>query len=301
MEHPSSVKQYQLLFSCKEKKLNVTDLTQYHLSIHISDTYFKVCCVHIVTTQCLLIEAYTLVSACSDQRVHAIQQLYQDHPLLAASSWSAVTLCIDNQQYTLLPSVFMQAEKLTDYLSFTCLTGANMIKHCTHTPLNMTVAFVIEPYLFHWFQKVYKHTTLHTIHQASSLIQGMYTYLSDRSSHLCPQVFVFVTSNYLHITVMKRSQLLYYNRFRYTSNDALLRYILIVLRTLKLDTSLQEVILGGNITKNSPAYIKVRQYLYTPILTRVLPYLGSRKTVSKKLMHAHLDILSAHLCSKMCL
>lgn len=296
MADNSFIKKYQLLLAVKDKRFHVDNMSQYHLSIHISEASFKVSCVHSTTTQCLFLEAYVLAYSHSYQRVQAIKQLYQDHTLLAAGGWSAVSLCIDNQQYTLVPEAFVQDKKLADYLNFTCSTRGKKIRHFTHSSLNMAVAFAIDPWLLSWFQVTYQHTQLHTIHQASSLIQGIWTYLRGNKPCLLPKVLVFVASNYLHITALQKSTLLYYNRFEYTGSDQLLYYILIVMRTLKLDTNLHEVILGGNITKSSLAYKKARNYIRKLTFISALPYLKCRSVFSKTIIRAHLDVLSAHLC-----
>src|SRR3569623_255303 len=298
METNSSIKKYQSLLAIKDKKLNSAHLPQCHLSIHVSDTYFRVSCVNAITTQCLFLETYILTYKHYDQRVQAIKQLYQDHPLLAAESWLTVTLCIDNQQYTLIPKEFFQEENLADYLNFICVIDTNTISHYTHASLNMTVAFAIDPWLLSWFKTTYRNSQPHIIHQANSLIQGTWAYLEANELHPSPKVLVFVTSNHLHITVIKKSRLLYYNRFEYTSSDKLLYYILTVMRTLQLDTNLQEVHLGGDITKNSLIYKKARRYIRKLTFVSTSNYLKFKNLLSKKIIRTHLDILSVHLCYK---
>jgi Protein of unknown function (DUF3822) len=289
-------KRYQVLLAAKDKSFDAAILSQYHLSIYVSDTCLKISCVNPTTTQCLLLEAYKLSYGHSYQRIQAIEQLYQDRPLLVARDWSTVTLCISNQQYTLIPKEFFQEKNLADYLSFICPVDSAVIRHFTHSHLDMAVAFAIDPWLFNWFKATYDQPQLHTIHQASSLIQGTWAYLRDNKQGLLPSVLVFVEANHLHITVMQKSQLLYYNKFEYTNSDELLYYILIVMRTLQLDTSLHEVMLGGAITKSTPAYSKARNYIRKLTLVSTPPYLKFRSVFTKEMRHAHLDVLSTHLC-----
>jgi len=296
MADTSSGKKYQLLLTFQDKRFNVANLSQYHLSLYISDAYLKISCVNPTITQCLLLEVYRLAHGCSYQCVQAIEQLYQDHPILADRNWSAVTLCIGNRQYTLIPKQLFQEKKVADYLNFTCPIGSNAIRHFTHSSLNVTVAFAMDPQLLNWFQMTYDYTQLCTIHQASSLIQGTWTYLRNHKPRLVPKVLVFVESSHLHITVIRKSTLIYYNRFEYTGCDELLYYVLIVIRTLKLDTSLHEVILVGNINKQSPAYKKACNYIRRLTLMSTLPYVKFGRTFPKKMITAHLDVLSAHLC-----
>jgi hypothetical protein len=198
----------------------------------------------------------------------------------------------------LIPKAFFQEEKLAGYLSFTCPIDSAAIRHFTHSHLDIAVAFAVDPWLLNWFQAAYDQPQLHTIHQASSLIQGTWAYLRGNKLRLLPSVLVFVEVNHLHITVMQKSQLLYYNKFEYTNSDALLYYILIVMRTLKLDTNLHEVMLGGAITESTLAYSKARNYIRKLTFAKPLPYLKFRSVFTRKMTHAHLDVLSAHLCQQ---
>ena len=296
MADTSSDKKYQRFFIFTDKRFDVAALPQYHLSIYINNQYIKVGCVNPTTKQCLFIEQYKLAHQYANQRIQAMGQLYQDHPILGRQGWSAVTLCVGNQQYTLVPQSLFQEKQITDYLYCTCPIGSNVARHFTHVSFGTTVAFAIDPLLLNWFQATYKNTQLHTIHQASSLIQGTWTYVKSKKSSALPKVTVFVEPSNLHITVIQENKLVYYNRFAYTTCDELLYYILIVMHTLQLDTSSHEVILGGHIRKRSSAYRKVRHYIRRVTLMGKLPYLKFSKNFPPKVMTTYLDVLSMHLC-----
>ncbi len=287
---------YQTRFLVKDKRFNTAVLSQYHLSIYINDVYVKICCVNAVTKRCLLFEEYRLVHACTHQRIQAIEQLYRDHSILSAKGWATATLCISNQKYTVIPQALFQEKTSADYLSFTCPVGSDASRHFTHSALNATVVFAIDAPLLDWFKSTYKHTKLHVIHQASCLIQGIWHYLQDKGLSKSPKVIVFIEPNNLHVTVMKKGGLTYYNRFAYTDCDELLYYILIVMRTLKLDAGLHEVILVGDIHKRSPAYKKASDYIRRLTFMQTPPHIRFGRAFSKKMRSIYLDILSAHLC-----
>ena len=296
MANTQASKNYHPLLTVQDKRLNTATLAQYYLSICISDTSFKVSCIDPKTTKCLLLEVYSLAHECGHRRVQAIEQLYQDHRLLAKGNWSAVTLCVGNQNYSLIPEQFFQENKLADYLNFTCPIAPNVIKHFTHSSLNLAVAFAVDPLLMHWLQKTYKQTKLQIVHQASSLIEGTLNYLRSSRLNLLPKVLVFTEANHLHIIIIQKSDLLYYNRFEYTNSDEFLRYILTVMHTLKLDPNFHEVILGGHISKGSIAHRKARNYLRKLTFITPPPYLKFRNIFNKGVWTTHLDVLSTCLC-----
>ena len=296
MAHTSSNKKYHPLLTVRDKSFSTAALSQYHLSICVNDASLKVSCVNPTTTQCLLLEAYGLTAEPIQQQLTAIEQLYQDHPLLGAKGWSTVTLCISNQQYTLIPKEVVQENTVADYLKFTCPVDSDIIKYFTHPSLNLTVAFAIESLLFNWFQKTYQQSSLHTIHQANSLIEATLTYLRGSSSSLLPQLLTFVEKNHLHIIIIQKAKLLYYNRFEYTNSDEFLYYILSVMHTRQLDPGFHKVILGGDINKGTTAYRKARNYIRKLSFIGKPPYLKFRRIFDQRTVFPHLDVLSTHLC-----
>lgn len=291
-------KHYQLHLIVKDKRFSIDQLRQYHLSIWVGNNSFKVSCIERANNRCLLLMVYQLAYDHAYERVHAIEQIYHDQPLLVAGTWSGVTLCIDNQQYSLIPERLFQEKKAVDYLNFACSIGSNTVQHFVHPSLNLAVAFAVDSVLLSWFQETYSQTDLHTIHQASSLIEGVWRYMKLNELGMLPKVFAFVDPEHLHLISMQKGILLYYNRFRYTSSDELLHYILLVMRTLKLDSGFHEVILSGNITKCSLAYKKARNYIRNLTLSGRPPYVRFRRNFKKEITTAHFDLLSTHWCDQ---
>lgn len=291
-------KSYQLLFSKQDPIFKTTPLSQHHLCIYISDTSFKISCFNPTTTQCILLESYSLAHGKGRQRVQAIEHLYQNHQLLTTGNWSAVTLCVGNQQYTLVPTSLFREKRRAVYLNFACPTVYPAIQHFTHSSLDLSLVFAIDPLLINWVQHTYKNTQLYTIHQASSLIEGTLHYLLENKSGLSSNVLVFVEENSLHIIILERDKLLYYNRFRYATSEEFLNYILAVLHTLKLDPSSQEVFLGGAISSNSTAHQKVRKYIRKLFFIEKSLFLSRKSILDRKTWAAHWDVLNISLCHR---
>lgn len=296
MANISSSKKYHRLITIKDRSFSIPAIAKHHLSICISNTSFKVSCINPTTTQCLFLEAYSLSTDTPQQQIQAIEQLYQEHPLLGMKDWSTITLCIGSQQYSLIPKVFVQEGNVTDYLKFTCPVGSNTVQYFTHAALNLSVAFAVEPLLLNWFQKTYHQIPINIIHQASSLIEAALTYVRGNSSSSLSQLLVFVEESHLHIIITQKDKLLYYNRFEYTQIDEFLYYILSVMKTLQLDPQFHEVILAGSIYKNSLAYQKAHSYIRKLFFIEKPPYLKCKRSFGRGILVRYLDVLSAHLC-----
>ena len=289
---------YQLIFSIKDKHFSMDYLAQYYLTISIGRLSFRICCIDSVTNQCLLLEVYKLDHSLETQHISTIEQLYHNHPWLASKVWHTAILCIENQQYTLIPRPLFQEKDATSYLKLASCIDSNTVQHCAHPHLDLVVAFGVEPWLLKWFQATYDQSKRHIIHQASSLIEGILTYLQAKGLGVLPRLFVLVELEHMHITVIKASNLLYYNRFMYTDSDELLQYILIVMNTLNLDPNMLEVILGGNITPHSSAYRKARNYIANIFFIDRPICLKFQRAFKKNIITKHFDLFHAHLCQK---
>ena len=289
---------YQRLHAAKDKGFSANSLAQYHLSICVSDTHLKISCINPNTAQCMLLETYSLAPDRDDaEGIKAVEMLCQDHPLLAEKGWGATTLSVANQCYTLVPKQLFQEKKAGDYLKFSCALGANVVNHFTHTSLNVAVAFTMNPARLAWFKAAYGGNKSTIMHQASSIMAGAEAYIAGHQLEFLPKVFVFVEANHMHITVIQKNSLLYYNRFAYADSDQLLYYILIAMHTLQLDPTIQEVIIGGNITKKSLAYKKARNYIRQLTLSKKPPQLKFGRTFSGEVVDTYLDVLGTYPCS----
>eukprot|EP01132_Coremiostelium_polycephalum_P000714 gene714-885_t len=236
---------YHPVVSVKDKRFSIYKIESYCLLISIGQNRLRISCMDRVTNRCLLVESYRMEVANSVDYLHALQQLFKAHAFLAASSWQRVTLCFENQHYTLIPAALFQAKNTAEYLQYAIDVGGHKTAHCIHTDLGLAIAFAIDDKIEHWLRSEYVPEKCYTVHQASSLIAGSVAYMKNKKSRTTTSVFVCVETAHLHITVVEKDKLLYYNRFAYGSSDDLLQYILVVMYTLALDPGVHSVIALG--------------------------------------------------------
>jgi len=289
---------YKPLLAIQDKQLNIDSLHQYHLAISLGDSTLQICCIDKITHRCLLLEEYGLKGVRKSDYLGTLEELYQQHALLIAGFWSAVTICIKNQKYTLVPTQLLQEDTIANYVKVACPvdTATEVIKYFTHQPLEAAVSFAIERSILDWFQKTYSRAHLQVIHQASSFIEGVRIYIKMNKLGESPKVFVLAEPDSVHITVMHRERMLYYNRFIYQDSNEFLNYILIVIQALNLNPNWHEVIFWGIITKDSLAYRKACNYIRNITLGKRPPHLRFRYFFDKIATPAYFDIFNAHLC-----
>jgi len=283
---------YQPIISVKDKRFSVYRLGQYYLLISMGSNRLRISCIDPVSNRCLLMEAYKIDADNSTQYLGILQQPFQEHPFIATSAWKKVTICFENQHYTLVPSALFQEKSSADYLKLAVDVTDQAVKYCIHTDLGLAVVFAVDSNIANWLQNGY--TTEHCciIHQANSLIAGTVAYMQAKKLYADAKVFVLAEADYMHITVVEKSQLLYYNRFAYNSSDEFLQYILIVMYTLALNPGVHEVIVAGSVVKNSLVYRKMRNYIRHISFSEKPPYLKFSWSFKKDLIINYFDLVN---------
>lgn len=294
--HITPAAPYKRSFLFRSRWMDPRMLYKYHLVLQVSPSSFKVSCIRQNTHRCILLEEYLMPHHTPEDYMAALKQLYREQPLLASQEWGRITLSIANQQYALVPQHMFQEGHEEAYIRFGCPMTHGTVKSTTLSPSNVVVAFALDPSLLDWFYTVYTAGSLQVIHQASSLIQGIWTYLHMHYPKPITSIFVHVEPGCLHIIAIRKGDLLYYNRFVHKNEDEIVHYILIVMRTLQLDTRIDEVIMGGTMVKSRLSYRKACKYIRHVTLVDKAPYIRFGWFFSRAVAAQYFDVLSAHLC-----
>lgn len=283
---------YQSILSIKDKRFSVYRLSQYYLLISIGNNRLRVSCVDQESSRCLLMEAYQIEAVDSSNYLATLKQLFQEHTFLATSAWKKVVICFENQQYTVLPAPLFREEDSIEYLKLAVDVENQAIKHCFHSDLNVVVVFAVDPAISSWLQNGYNSDHCYLVHQANSLIAGASSYVIAKRLGAEAKVFVLAETGYMHITVIEKSELLYYNRFAYNSSDEFLQYILIVMYALALNPATHEVIVTGNMVKNSLIHKKMRNYIRYVSFSDMPPSLKFGWSFKKNLIINYFDLIN---------
>jgi hypothetical protein len=285
--------QFQPKLSFQDRQFNRAKLQHYHLAIAVDNHNLRICGLELLSNKCLFIEAYTLYVS---NTLQAIQAIWKNHSFLNNPSWNQVTLSIANQQYTLIPQPLFQPTATDLYLKLATNVSHDEALYYTHTNLGIIVAFAIEPQLLAWFQKTYPENQLLIIHQANTLIAGNSIYYHAKNLKRELQFFLHIETNNIHITVLSENQLFYYNKFLYQDSDEVLRYLLLVMHTLQQDPKQQEVLVSGNMVKNSLVYRQCKNYIRQVKLTTACQPFKLGWMVDKAILRHHFDLLHSYSC-----
>jgi hypothetical protein len=97
-------------------------------------------------------------------------------------------------------------------------------------------------------------------------ISHISTALANYAYLIEAEIIMFIEGKTLHMVCHKENQFHFYNQFHCVDANDFLYFILLVLQNLNIDYESQEIYLGGEISRISPLYNKLRNQLPKLIL-----------------------------------
>lgn len=252
---------YQLVSKVKSSKFNVDYLNRYELSFLIGQDCFQFSVFDTKSSHCLLLEDYHFHSSPSDEAFRsALTALFENHHLLNAGFWKSVKLVFRNSKYAFIPTPLFDKNVISDYLSLNNTLNARLDKphYYRHDEIKMANAFVAKKDLVQWFQSIYPNLTLHILHHSSALIEGIQR---QEGKTRLRNMSVFIRGQAVDIMVSSIGQLEYFNRFHFANDEALIKYILMVMQEHDLDPNLGQVQVWGDLNPKSSKFEILYRYI----------------------------------------
>ena len=101
----------------KDDVLDVNLLSQYHLSIGISENEIEIGIVDSENHRCLFFELITITQNISREAYFdSLGKIFDQHPLLPAGFWGSISVFIKNQHFSLVPHEFFSKTTSVDWL-----------------------------------------------------------------------------------------------------------------------------------------------------------------------------------------
>ena len=176
-------------------------------------------------------------------------------------SFNQVTLLYATNLYTLVPVSLFDEKKASEYLKFNSKILANdFISHDTLKNQDLVVVYV--PYINinnYFFEK---YGSFQYYHTTSILIR---TIMNAEKFSNEAKVYLHVQTESFDCLIVKEGKLILCNTFSYRTPEDFIYYLLFCMEQLKLNPESTEVVLSGDIKKESEIYTIVYKYclLYT--------------------------------------
>lgn len=256
----SATATYRLIKKIKDERFEEEALHEYHLILHIGVRDFQVLVIA-DDKRVLLLEDYVLPEISSAEILQqTLDEIVEAHAVVKAGFWKNITLCFKTQKFVQVPAALFSPESMHEYLLFNAQidpTKESVLK--IEHPGNETVTvFAVRTELLNWLLSLYPNKKPIIAHQSAALIEGV---LSVASSKDPAPLYVYIDRFKLHILACQKGKLLYYNQFVINHFQDYVKYIMLVMKSLKMDQRTSEVKLWGYIGKNSPHYHEFYKFI----------------------------------------
>lgn len=289
---------YKLIKKIKDERFDEDQIQHYQLLIHIGTRDCQVGVIDPNEARILLLEDYVLPNVNSNKELHEVlEQLFDSHPFIKAGFWNSIKVSIKNQKFVQVPKALFSEESLPDYLQYNAAINPEVedYDYVSNKEANAVTVFAINKDLKEWLNKIYPNKEILFTHQSASLIDGVMNYANSRGDN---PLYVFVDRFKLHILSTSGTKLVYYNQFVVKQFSDYVRYIMLVLKSLKMDQATSQVVLWGYIGKNSPHYHEFYKYINNVTFGGRPDFLQFGYMFDEIQEHTFLDLFGIHLSNR---
>ena len=287
---------FKLVKRIKDDKFNVDHLHYYYLLLQIGTQNFQMCVADPRKNHCLLIENYQFEKVGNvEELIQVLSKIFENHHLLMAGFWAGVKMAVKNDIFTLVPSSVFVKDSLNQYLALNAVVDEENIqslyyKHAKSEAINV---FGVERKLIDWVFSIYKKIKVQVVHHGSAFIEGILR--NDDHTH-DKSMFILVEGSHLQVVVTRDKKLLYYNQFTSQKVNDFMKYILLIMRALRLDQNTSKVLVWGDINNESAFFKLLYKYTRNISFGNKPSYLSFNYMFDELHDHQYFDLYSLYLC-----
>lgn len=239
--------------------LDSINFKESYLSIQLSLDGFSFCIKHSYSDEVLAYSAYSFDSEGSispTKHLELIKEVFSKETILN-NSFKAVYVSHFNNLVTQVPKALFDKDYLADYLKYSLKVLNDdyiVYDELKNTEIvNVYIPFVnINNFLIDRYSSfVFKHSS-------TILIESLLNKYKNTDNPYC---FVHVVGNQFELIVIKNSKLELFNTFNFKTQEDFIYYILFVAEQLNLNPEELELVLLGEIEKESELYAICYQYI----------------------------------------
>lgn len=285
---------YKLIKKIKDERFDEDLIHQYYLLIHIGQRDLQVGVVDSQENRMLLLEDYVFpVQASSQELPQILDHLFDAHPFLKAAFWKGIKISVKNNKFVQVPEALFVGEAKAEYLKFNAyLEPDEEVLSILNERSRAVTVFAVQAALKRWLMQLYPNNTPVFMHQSAVLIEGITEFARNRRDE---PLYIYVDRFKLHILSCKQGKLLYYNQFLIKQFSDYIKYIMLVMKSLKLSQSSSQVMLWGYIGKNSPHYHEFYKYINNVIYGHRPKHLLFGYMFDEVQDHHFFDLYNMHL------
>jgi len=235
------------IISKTDESFDPFDTSTYSLFVQLSETHVSWCILDNEKNKYVVIESFASY----------LQEVAENIPWIR-QPFDSVSLMIENNRSTLIPAPLFDPEEKKSYFDFIhekddrTETLYDKLQQLEIVNVYDVCAKLLEAGL-----QIFPGAKI--FHHSSALIQSIWMNYKNRING--KKVFIHVRENDFDFLIFDGKQLNYYNAFHFRTPTDLLYYVIFVMEQLTLNPEETEVVLMGNIIKESELYDLLYRYI----------------------------------------
>ncbi|MFH1321120.1 MAG: DUF3822 family protein [Bacteroidota bacterium] len=255
-KHPVTSTQHPAI-SLIDESFDKNLLSQYHLSLQLGLEGFSFCILNTKRNKYIGLESWHFeriqnsVSLCV-----ILDKLIQKNDLLQMRYKSASALIVHNRS-TLIPTPLFEKSNEEDYLGFNhSIDKDEKVAADKLSNLDSLNLYILPQCVDSTLKNAFPGVSI--FHHSSSLIEGL---LIQYKNHNDKKLIIHFRDSHFDVVVLDGKNLILFNSFDYQTKEDFVYYILFVCEQLQLNPENQELVLIGEIEKNSDHYSLLYKYI----------------------------------------
>jgi hypothetical protein len=203
------------------------------------------------------LESYNLQNTfTADALALALDQVLSTHPFLK-KDYAAVRFAYDSHRSTLVPEALYDPAALDSYIRFNhSLEKDETVYSDQLRNMDTRNIFILPNVLQKTMQALYPQVKFQ--HSSSALLEGLARQYKNETK---PKLVIHVSLTHFEIVLFEGKHLKFYNTFRHQTSEDFIYYLLFVCEQLKLNPETLDLILIGEIERNSAIYAILQKYV----------------------------------------
>lgn len=247
----------QKIISIKDERLDIDRIDRYRLSFFISSEECQISIYDIQKKQLLMLENRPFNPQMD--MVENLQEIYDDHILIAAGFWKEIQVFFRNRQFSLVPYPVFDKSLLKEYVRLNEPTDPNQDEYRFKIldDLGLTIAFAHPIVIKQWFREKYPKTSLYFNHQSIGYLKGLKGQLRNKAQS---SLYVSLNHNEVQIAGFNLSRIAIYNQFKFSDVQQLVKLILLTVQQFSDAGQAIPILLHGKSELINPNLSTLKKY-----------------------------------------
>lgn len=232
-------------------------IDQLCLTVQISYSSFSFSVIDWSNSKQLLLKDYHLDEQTKGTTLlNFLEVIFEQNPFLS-QPYKKISVSICNSLYTFVPSPLFDVASAKSYLKLNCKLSENEeVLFAQMKNMSAYCIFALDKKIKSFFD--YQFTGVKYLHQTMVLSDAVLNNFKNKEQQT---VIINIRKNDFDTLIIKDKKTELINTFTYTNADDLLFHLLFVLEQLSVNPDKQEVLVCGEILKNSAVYERLIKYI----------------------------------------